>query len=360
MLSSIIGCIGSILYGLALVFNSPATLFICRVLIGLSGSINLFLEYYAVTIGKKKLKENINTIWAIGTLGLGFGPIASASIGYIFGDLLGLYPQNNKLFNTVTIPGWFMACLYLTQAVIFCFAFKAPTKHEHAVYRELQRKQMPSDNKSVAPISMIDVVVLGALLFCIFAAGVGVGGIETRTAFVAQAQNEDHTSDAIAWSWNTNWTGLYLGLFFTIFAVGSYLYGKILKKARVSNRCWLMLNVSALVVSCIMFFDFSGIFPSGSIALWSVGFLIFGLAAANYRGDAIAMALHRCPNHWVSTYSAMITLCSSLGRATGPMGATYIGSGYMHQSVFASLLIGIFGAAALLMGVLYKQLDPSR
>eukprot|EP00516_Mucochytrium_quahogii_P003158 CAMPEP_0203746660 /NCGR_PEP_ID=MMETSP0098-20131031/2035_1 /ASSEMBLY_ACC=CAM_ASM_000208 /TAXON_ID=96639 /ORGANISM=" , Strain NY0313808BC1" /LENGTH=326 /DNA_ID=CAMNT_0050634837 /DNA_START=169 /DNA_END=1145 /DNA_ORIENTATION=- len=199
MLSSIIGCIGSILYGLALVFNSPATLFICRVLIGLSGSINLFLEYYAVTIGKKKLKENINTIWAIGTLGLGFGPIASASIGYIFGDLLGLYPQNNKLFNTVTIPGWFMACLYLTQAVIFCFAFKAPTKHEHAVYRELQRKQMPSDNKSVAPISMIDVVVLGALLFCIFAAGVGVGGIETRTAFVAQAQNEDHTSDAIAW-----------------------------------------------------------------------------------------------------------------------------------------------------------------
>mmetsp|Transcript_8161 Transcript_8161/g.13169 ORF Transcript_8161/g.13169 Transcript_8161/m.13169 type:complete len:458 (-) Transcript_8161:47-1420(-) len=357
---SVVGCVGSVLYALALVMKSPAALFLSRVLIGLSGPTNLYLEHHAVSIGKKKIKEHISTIWAIGTLGLGFGPIASATIGYIFGDLLGLYPQTHLVFNTVTIPGWFMACLYLTQVLIFQFRFEAPTTQEHAVYRELQRNRMPSNEKEAVHSSMIDVVVLGSLLLCVFAAGVGVSGIETRTAFVAQAQNENHTSDAIAWSWNANWTGLYLGLFFSIFAGGSYIYGKCMNKIRLSQRCWIMVNLSAVLLSCVMLFDYSGLAPSGTIALWSVGFLMFGFFIMNYRVDVISMAMQRCPNHWISTYSAMVTLCNSVGRATGPMAATYIGSGYMHQSVFSSILVGIFGGTALMLGILYKQLEPIR
>uniref|UniRef100_A0A7S2RUV3 Major facilitator superfamily (MFS) profile domain-containing protein n=2 Tax=Sar TaxID=2698737 RepID=A0A7S2RUV3_9STRA len=342
------GGLGSVLYALAGVAQSPSLMLVGRLLLGVAGPDNLYVEHHALTLGKQVKSVEMNTTWAVATLGFGFGPLLSAGISWMFGNL----GTASATFNTMTIPGWTSAILYGIAVLMYIGTFTCPNLEVQKEFKLMSLRRAATSQPS---ISFWKDLTLLVVLFSAFAGGVGVSGLETRTALIAEAP----ISDVTAWAWNETYSGLYLSTFFSLIALGSWMGGHKLHEIQLSDRFIVLYSLIACTVSCIFLFDFGFKDKLTTIFLWSAGVGTLGLFVCIVRSYLVALGVKLCPTDQVSNYSSMLTLFSSFGRFAGPMAASYIGNGYLDQSAFSICLMSIFGVNLVLFATKYTKLHPA-
>mmetsp|Transcript_11284 Transcript_11284/g.18431 ORF Transcript_11284/g.18431 Transcript_11284/m.18431 type:complete len:512 (-) Transcript_11284:1324-2859(-) len=349
-----IGMIGSIMYAISGHYNSAAMMFCSRILVGIATPTNLYIEYHAIALGNNVRTPAITTIWAVSTLGLGFGPLLSALINQL--ELVGLGPEAPIIFNSLSAPGWVMGVFNLGLLIMYAVMFRGPTLNDQLCFHNLRRANTEKGINRQPEVSVATTILLAALLMSQFSASLGVSAVETRAAFVALAKASVNQANTLAWSWTVTAAGLYLAGFFTFFAIASYVVGTYTKRTQIKDRTWVIGSTSIVILSCALLFDYGARTIGGEVAVWSFGFAFFGCAMVILRSVSTSLSLKLCPNHLVGSYSSFIALVSSVGRALGAVWATYIGDGYQNQSTFALLLLITFVCNLALLVLFYKKL----
>jgi len=359
-----LGFIGSILYALAGYSNSPEMLVIGRTVMGLATASNVLFHYLAVTVGKNKKSVLLTQVIIATNMGLAIGPVLGSGITYFFGEKLHLGDSAPILFNVYTIPGWFMALLYVMLILSFGLFFdNVPVSEQHR-YRDYQLIKNVNDPESAVStppkVSCWVTISLFMFLVATIVVGVGIGGTETRTAFVATANATFASSTGTGFGFSMSPTvgGLYLGAVFTFFCIFCYYVSDLTKKATTfEDRHWILACLSMSAASTAMLYDYN-LPVASSIAIWTIGLVAVDTSLTLAKGRVFGLSLKICPNKWIDIYTSLLGFLNSLGRGIGPVIATYIGNGYLDSNIFASILLACIVGTGLAIASMFTHLKP--
>mmetsp|Transcript_5842 Transcript_5842/g.13163 ORF Transcript_5842/g.13163 Transcript_5842/m.13163 type:complete len:470 (-) Transcript_5842:743-2152(-) len=352
------GAVGSVLYSLAGACNSPAMLITGRMIVGAASPSNIMLHFMAVTTGKRQKSKRM-TYMIIGiNIGLALGPLISALIAFVFGTKLGLDDSAPIIFNTLSIPGWALALMYTLLALGFLFIFEGVPLSEQHRYRDYAKvNSRPGDSSPTPSVGVGRIMVLLMFLFAITVIGIAIGGVETRTGFIATGNTISNASTGFAWGFSPTIAGFYLFGVFFFFSFVCLLLNKYTKNIKtMEDRHWVLGCFCLGTLFSILLFDFH-ISVNSSIILWTIGLILFNGSLTIAKGNMLGLSLELCPCHWIDMFTTLMSLLNSVGRGIGPMIATYIGQGYLEADVFALILLALLCAVSASVALLFKQLD---
>uniref|UniRef100_A0A7S2RKJ3 Major facilitator superfamily (MFS) profile domain-containing protein n=1 Tax=Mucochytrium quahogii TaxID=96639 RepID=A0A7S2RKJ3_9STRA len=351
------GLIGSVMYSVAGHLVSPGLALSGRMLMGMAGASNIIFNYLALTTGKNKKTWRMTHFAACINFGLAMGPMLSGIVDVIYLSIV--HEDGPVIFNTLSLPGWTMAFLYLLLGIGFAFIFvDIPLAEQHRFAKLMKHTDIeaPSSNKRCPEVPVLFTIGLAVLLYTTITIGICVGGTETRTAFVATGNStEAFASSGIAWSWRITTAGFYLGTAFASFSFIVVLSAQFTKRVhRFEDRHWVIIFYSAAVVFATFLYNFH-LSQRASVVLWTVGLITFDSSVTLAKIHLFSMALKIVPNRWLATYSSLLGAMNSTGRGVGPIIATYVGDGYLDANVFAAILMCIVATNTIAFAIFFPQ-----
>jgi len=363
VVTAFVALVGAVFYALAGYAQSPAILVLGRVLLGIGTPRNVMFHYLAVTVGKAHKTARMGQVLACASFGLGLGPLLSSFFDYVFGDVAGLNPSAPIIFNTLSLPGWVLAALFMLLIVGFLFLFEDVPLSEQHRYTAFTAK-VNTANTANSPSQLEGVwlyIALIMLLITVITNAIGIGSMETRTAFIAIGNSTyaKEVGSGFAWSWSPVVAGVYVGgifIWFTFFGFWeSRLAGDVF---HFEDRSVLLLAFAIGSVSSALLFNYD-VSKDANIVMWTIGLLMFQGALIVGKVHVFSLALKLAPNKWIDSYTVWISLMNCFGRGIGPMIATYVGDGYLESTIFTSIILAFVVANTLGISLLYTKLKVS-
>ncbi|CAN0921357.1 SPX domain-containing membrane protein At4g22990 [Linum grandiflorum] len=126
LFSSIVLVVGNTMYALAYDLNSISILLIGRLFCGLGSARAVNRRYISDCVPLKFRMQASAGFVSASALGMASGP----ALACLFQTNFKIY---NLTFNEATLPGWFMACLWLLYLLLLWFSFREPPPFSNPV-----------------------------------------------------------------------------------------------------------------------------------------------------------------------------------------------------------------------------------
>mmetsp|Transcript_2582 Transcript_2582/g.5031 ORF Transcript_2582/g.5031 Transcript_2582/m.5031 type:complete len:463 (-) Transcript_2582:46-1434(-) len=353
------GVLGCCLYSAAGAIHSPGVLVLGRVFMGFAGANNVLFHYLAVTVGRNMQTKYVSLLAASGVFGLGLGPLMSGVINSIV-EAVGLGVDAPIIFNVLTVPTWIMSIVLALCAVCFLSLFQAPTLSDQARFK--QSLIFEKDELTDGPLLTWLNACLAVTLFSVVVLASGNGSTETRTAFIAISNytNAAQVGTGFAWSWSIVGAGIYVGavaLVFSLFCLIQPLIASCFPALK--ERHWLLIYCLSGTLSSAFMYSYP-ISKTGTIVMWTFGMILFNGSLLLCKCVVFSLGMKLCPSKWMGGYTSALGLMNCIGRAIGPVLATYIGNGYLDALMFGLVLSGSMLANTIAVVVVFPHMQLSR
>ncbi|CAJ1345022.1 unnamed protein product [Effrenium voratum] len=322
-LGNVLGCI---LYALAGLMRFKWTLLGARGLMGLCSAFNIPGLYISLTVGTKRRSEVLFYYSAWLTLGCAAGP-ALAALLEVFMKFTKI---NNLVLDSDTIPGWFMAVVYLFFSVKVLIFLEEPTSLRGPEAAEPVRR---------VPLSWQQ---LAACCACFWHLSVGAAvntGVEVYAVSVLQQ----------VLGWNISASALFVAGLMLICGVFNLSLGRLLRLVPCSDSKGLVVGDALACLACVMLFNFDVHAVTAQISLMGLGLLAVLIFANLVRAFALSIATKVVPPSATKAVTTWAALAMSLGRGAGAV----VGS-VLNVDSFAPVLLCMF-MGSLTVGLVARK-----
>jgi hypothetical protein len=132
--SALLPCLGNLLYGLAISFNSMQVAFWGRILVGFGSAEVVNRQLISACVSFRSMTAASALFVAAGAIGMSVGPLLAAILDMTAGrnndvDIyLPWLPEGGIIYNHVTAPGFVMAGLWCLEILALVFLFQEPDR----------------------------------------------------------------------------------------------------------------------------------------------------------------------------------------------------------------------------------------
>ncbi|CAJ1446622.1 unnamed protein product [Effrenium voratum] len=312
-LGQVLGCI---LYALAGLMRFKYMLLCSRGLIGLCSAYNIPGLYISLTVGVKRRSEVLFYYTAMNTLGCAIGPALAA----LLEEFMKFTRINNLVLDSDTIPGWFMAVVFLLFSVKLLIFLEEPPS----------LRQSPGVAKTARiPLSWQQ---LGACCACFWHLCVCSSvntGVEVYAITVLQ--------QSLGWSISTS--ALFVAGLQLTCGVCNLVLGRMLHLVPWSDsKCLVVADILACFAGVLLLhFDVHAV--TVQISLMAAGLLAALILVNNVRAFALSIATKVVPPSAARAVTTGAVVSMSLGRGLGAMVAAAL-----DVESFGPVLLSMFVA----------------
>jgi len=323
--------IGNILYALAGLMHFKWTLLAARCLIGLCNGFNLPSMYIGLTVGMQRRSEIILYFCALNTLGNALGPTMAAALDVFVKSIR----IDNLVLDADTIPGWFMAIVYLL------FMVKVILIMDDLPVEVTSPKPLPaaSAGDERLPIG----ACCAAFWHCCVSATV-ITCVEVYAVNVGQQH----------WGWSIACSAMFLAALMGVSGVVNLLMGRLTKRHMRSDRAGLMGSSLLGCAACAFLFNFDLHAVSAQASLQGVGLVLVLTLAGLIRALGLAISSKIVPTHMKASMNMWATVFMTLGRGAGGI----IGA-ILSPDSFAPVMLSLFAVTFIVCGVSHRCMKPS-
>ncbi|CAE7607791.1 unnamed protein product [Symbiodinium natans] len=335
IVSTLFTVLGSVLYALAGLMRFRWTLLIARGLMGFFGAFNLPGIYIAHTVGIHRRSEILFYISACLTLGCAVGPALAAMLE----ESMKFIKVHNLVLDSDTVPGWFMAAVYLlfTAKMVLCFKDLPRSAHTPSQGRTLQS---PSSRKS--RLSLGRVAAACACFWQLFVTSGITTGVEIFTINVARQ----------TLGWSTARAAWFVALIMLISGVTNLSVGKVMNRV-CGDVPGLLIGQLLACFSCVFLFNFDLASPTLHVTLLTIGLVSVLVIQGLARAWAMSICSKIVPADMVNSVMTHAAIFMSLGRGGGSIVCSVL-----DLDFFAPLLLGLFAVTLAMCFATRKYMKP--
>eukprot|EP00931_Biecheleriopsis_adriatica_P025118 TRINITY_DN15516_c0_g2_i1.p1 TRINITY_DN15516_c0_g2~~TRINITY_DN15516_c0_g2_i1.p1 ORF type:complete len:365 (+),score=65.19 TRINITY_DN15516_c0_g2_i1:532-1626(+) len=322
--------IGNVLYALAGLMHFKWTLFTARCLLGLCNGFNLPSMYIGLTVGMKRRSEIILYFSAVITLGYALGP-ALAAVLDVFVKSIHI---DNLVLDADTVPGWFMAIVYLFfMAKVIVLFQDLP----------IEVTSPRPTGSSVPEQERLPVIACCAALWHMCMAATVITCIEVYAVNVGQQ----------CWGLSIAVSALFLAGLMLCSGLCNLAMGRLTHRFMRSDRAGLLGASLVGAVSCSLLFNFDLHAVSAQASVLGIGMALVLVVAGLIRGFGLAVSSKVVPAGMKASMNMCGTIFMTVGRGAGGI----IGS-VLNPNSFFPVVLGLFGITLLISLASYKRMRP--
>lgn len=319
--------LGNTLYGLGALTNSKWTLLAARSLIGVCQCQIAGPVYIAKAVGIRR-RSRVMFMFATSTA-------VAFTTGPLLAGLLVTFLKETRIHNLVldsdTIPGWFMATLYLLYLLKVFFIFENPPPES------ADRLPRPSNATQEEPMMSC------GLLVCYWAMFAGPMANTMCEVFGVKLAQQ-------WWGWTVEASGYYMALVMALVIPLSLGSGRLTDV--VEDRRGLRLACAAGAACSALLYDFGYGSTRTYAAVLFIGLVLYQGAACVVRSYVYAMVSKLVPASRKPLASALMMSALTVGRGTGSVLGALLG-----PTSFAVAQTALFCATLLLVVCTYSHLE---
>jgi len=313
--------LGAVLYALAGLMRFKWTLLIARGMMGFFSAFSLPGIYVSHTVGLKRRSEILFYFSAVLTLGCALGPALAAMLESFMKSIR----IENLVLDSDTIPGWFMAAMYLLFTAKVILLFKDLPRD--AMTSEVAQSGSPKRGFKLTWQSLSACCANFWQLFVASAVttGVEVYSINVCTQFMA---------------WSIAESAWYVAMLMLISGVSNICLGKLLKwlgPSYMSDVQGLIVADALACVACSFLVNFQLDDPTMKLSLLSVGLVTVLIAMGLVRAFGLSLCSKMVPPEAINSVMTWATVAMSLGRGGGSIVCSIL-----SPDSFAPVLLGLF------------------
>ncbi|CAE7391027.1 unnamed protein product [Symbiodinium pilosum] len=336
-LCCLVTVLGSVLYALAGLMRFKWTLLISRSLMGFCCAFSLPGIYVSHTVGMKRRSEILFYFSACLTLGCAVGPALAAMLE----ESMKYIKINNLVLDSDTVPGWFMAVLYLLFTAKLVVFFKDLPRDALAAAPE--GRTLRSPKSAGMGLSLEKGAAACACFWQLMVASAVTTGVEVYTINV--------TRQTLGWSTaNAAW---FVALIMLISGVANLSLGKVVRVMACTDMMGLLLGDIIACFSCLFLFNFDLNSPSLQVSLLCVGLVSVLVTQGLTRALALSICSKLVPTESINAIMTMATIFMSLGRGGGSIVCSVL-----DPDSFAPVLLALFTTTLLLSSATRKHMKP--
>ncbi|CAJ1345021.1 unnamed protein product [Effrenium voratum] len=339
-LGNVVGCV---LYALAGLMRFKWTLLFARGLGGLCSCFNIPGLYISLTVGTKRRSEVLFYYAAMLTFGCAVGP-ALAAILEVFMKFTKI---NNLVLDSDTIPGWFMAMVYLLFAVKALILLEEPPtlRKSNLPQRGASHNSVGSRSSGGSDDSQKSRVTWQQAAACCACFWHLCVGSAVNTGVEVYAVNT--LQQVLGWSISSS--ALFVAVIMLLCGLFNASLGRLLRLVPCSDSKGLVAGDASACLACVLLFHFDVHAVSGQICLMALGLLLVLIVCCLLRAFAMSIATKVVPDSFTQTVATWGALAMSLGRGGGAL----VGAALDVDS-FAPVLLCLF-ASTFMVGLASRQ-----
>eukprot|EP00435_Cladocopium_sp_Y103_P012418 s759_g3.t1 len=319
ILNSLGTVLGSVLYALAGLMRFKWTLLIARGLMGFCSAFSLPGIYVSHTVGLKRRSEILFYFSAVLTLGCAVGPALAAMLE----ASMKFIRIENLVLDSDTIPGWFMAVLYLLFTAKLILLLKdLPTD----ALAEVEGRTLESlGRRSGLPLTKV--AACCACFWSLFVSSAVTTGVEVYSINVCTHYM----------SWSIAKSACFVAALMFVSGIFNLTLGKLLRCLALSDVKGLMGATVFACVSCGFLVNFELEHPTVKISLLSIGLVLVLISMGLVRAFGLSLCSKMVPPETLNSVMTWATVGMSLGRGGGSIVCSVL-----SPDSFAPVLLGLF------------------
>ncbi|CAE7399843.1 unnamed protein product [Symbiodinium natans] len=337
VLFNVLGCV---LYALAGLMRFKWTLLIARGIMGFFSAFSLPSIYVSRTVGMERRSEVLFYFSAFLTLGCAIGPALAAMLE----ASMKFIKINNLVLDSDTIPGWFMAVLYLFFAGKLVLFFQDLPRDSIVATPEVEGRTLRSPRSpKTPPMSLQKMAAACACFWQLFVASTVTTGVEVYTINVAR--------EGMGWSIAS--AAWYVALIMLVSGVVNLSLGKIIHCMSCSDVVGLLAGEALACVGCLFLFNFDVDSPTVRVSLLTVGLVLVLVTQSFARALALSICSKIVPAESINTIMTTATIFMSIGRGGGSIICSVLSA-----DSFAPVLLGLFSVTLAMTLATRKCMKP--
>jgi len=318
--------LGNVLYAFAGLLRSPLAILAARAVTGLCQCQLAGPFYIAKAVGIKHRTQVMFTFASFTALAFTLGPLLAGLLEDFLKDL----HIENLVLDSDTIPGWFMALLYLFFMLKVFFFFENPAA---------EAADSPSQESSDdAPFLSAGLLVC---FTCVFAAASANTMCEVFAIKLAQE----------VWSWSVSDSAYYMSAVMAV--VTCISLGSAYLTQFVQDRTGLLICSLVGAVFAVLLIDLGYPSKMAYVAVFTLGLVAYQAAACVVRNYIYAMVSKLVPTKRKPLATATSQSVLLLGRSVGSL----FGALLTPES-FGAVQVSLFLGISCLTGLCFSKLMP--
>ncbi|CAE7913289.1 unnamed protein product [Symbiodinium necroappetens] len=338
ILSSLFTVLGSVLYALAGLMRFKWTLLIARGLMGFFAAVSLPGIYVSRTVGLNRRSEILFYFSACLTLGCAVGPALAAmlevSVKFI--------KINNLVLDSDTIPGWFMATLYLLFTVKLLLFFKDLPRDAPAL-PAAEGRTLRSPRSPKQRLSFEKVLAACACFWQLFVASAVTTGVEVYAISTTRS----------TLGWSISGAAWFVALIMLVAGVINLSLGKVIRTMACGDVPGLLAGELLACASCIFLFNFDVDSPSLQVSLLTLGLVSVLITQGFARALALRICSKMVPSESINGMMTSAAIFMGLGRGGGAIVCSAL-----SPDSFAPVLLALFVVTLALSVATRKHMRP--
>lgn len=326
ILNSLGTVLGSVLYALAGLMRFKWTLLIARGLMGFWSAFSLPGIYVSHTVGLKRRSEILFYFSAVLTLGCAVGPALAAMLE----AFMKFIRIENLVLDSDTIPGWFMAVMYLLFTAKLILLLKDVPMEALAVEAQGRTLESPKGRRQGLPLSKV--AACCSCFWSLFVSSAVTTGVEVYSINVCTHYM----------SWSIAKSACFVAVLMFISGIFNLTLGKVLRCLSFSDVKGLMGATCSACVSCGFLFNFELEHPTVKISLLSMGLVLVLISMGLVRAFGLSLCSKMVPPETLNSVMTWATMAMSLGRGGGSVVCSVL-----SPDSFAPVLLGLFMVSML-------------
>jgi len=287
--------------------------------------------YIGLTVGMKRRSEIILYFSAVITLGYALGP-ALAAVLDVFVKSIHI---DNLVLDADTVPGWFMAIVYLFfMAKVIVLFQDLP----------IEVTSPRPTGSSVPEQERLPVIACCAALWHMCMAATVITCIEVYAVNVGQQ----------CWGLSIAVSALFLAGLMLCSGLCNLAMGRLTNRFMRSDRAGLLGASLVGAVSCSLLFNFDLHAVSAQASVLGIGMALVLVVAGLIRGFGLAVSSKVVPAGMKASMNMCGTIFMTVGRGAGGI----IGS-VLNPNSFFPVVLGLFGITLLISLASYKRMRPN-